>query len=217
MKARLLASCNDRRGHILGWVVVLGRWIADCLPVFLKNGFYIQAPCTEEWAEGMAALKIKKTRWKFILHEANEQYGMWYPTCKVDDGQTRCVGLRKRNSVDLVQEIGNYARYAVHRWLMVTQVHNLWPRLVSFFVYSPWSKSCYCWFIILCSERQHVIINWLATRVKRFPNTNSYRWRCKKTVAQWGWPDGLPEGADAWICSWSIAKVTAYLYIAETL
>ena len=40
---------------------------------------------------------------------------MWYPTCKVDDGQTRCVGLRERNSVDLVQEIGNYARYAVHR------------------------------------------------------------------------------------------------------
>ena len=34
---------------------------------------------------------------------------------EVDDGQTRSVGLRKRNSVDLVQEIGNYARYAVDR------------------------------------------------------------------------------------------------------
>ena len=92
--------------------------IADCL---VQSVFISKPPAPKNGLNEWQPWKLRKPteNSSCTKRTRNTAYCI---QLEVDDGQTRSVGLRKRNSVDLVQEIGNYARYAVDRWLMVTQV-----------------------------------------------------------------------------------------------
>lgn len=149
----------------------------------------------------MAPLEIKKTHWEPILLEASEGHGLSCPSRgeEVDDGQTRSVGLRKRNSVDLVQRIGNYARYAVDRWLMVTQVHKiLQPRLVFYspplllLSLSPITFGLLVYHLLL--RNSTFLAYWLRDHLAERDVRTPIQMKCKKQRRN---EDGLPEGTGA--------------------